>query len=114
TALRILLIGQSVNVAVGSVGFILIMVGRTGWDLTVYAGSFLLDLVLAFVLAPRFGAEGAATAQAVTLAASNAVRLWLVWRFVKIQPFNRHYARLAIPTAIAGAVMLAVHLVLRH
>ena len=46
-ALRILLIGQIVNVAVGSVGFILIMVGRTGWDLIVYAGSFLLDLTVA-------------------------------------------------------------------
>src|SRR2546426_4124800 len=49
TALRILLIGQAVNVATGSVGFILIMVGRTGWDLLVYAGSFLLDLVMAFL-----------------------------------------------------------------
>src|SRR5207249_3264345 len=38
TQLRILLVGQAVNVAVGSVGFILIMVGRTGWDLAVYAG----------------------------------------------------------------------------
>src|SRR5439155_13057555 len=40
TALRILLIGQSVNVATGSVGYILLMVGRTGWDLPVHAGSF--------------------------------------------------------------------------
>src|SRR5205807_10319624 len=37
TALLILLIGQLANVSVGAVGFILIMVGRTGWDLTVYA-----------------------------------------------------------------------------
>jgi len=113
TALRILLIGQSINVAVGSVGFILIMVGRTGWDLVVYAGSFVLDLVLAFALAPKFGAEGAATAQAITLAVSNAVRLVLVWRFVRIQPFNRYYARLAIPAAIGAAVMIAVHLALQ-
>jgi O-antigen/teichoic acid export membrane protein len=109
TAVRILLIGQTVNVAVGSVGFILIMVGRTGWDLVVYAGSFLLDLTVALILAPRFGAEGAATAQAVTMVASNLGRLYLVWRFVHIQPFNRHYARLAIPGAAAAATMLAVH-----
>jgi O-antigen/teichoic acid export membrane protein len=38
--LRILLIGQTVNVSVGAAGFVLIMVGRTGWDLTVYASSF--------------------------------------------------------------------------
>ena len=112
TALRVLLIGQAVNVAVGSVGFILIMVGRTGWDLVVYAGSFTLDLLLAFVLAPRFGAEGAAIAQAVALAASNVLRLYLVWRFVHIQPFDRHYTRLLVPTVPAAAVMTAVHVAL--
>ncbi len=112
TALRILLIGQSVNVAVGSVGFILIMVGRTGWDLIVYAGSFVLDLLVALLLVPKFGANGAATAQAVTLTVSNAVRLWLVWRFVRIQPFSRAYARLAIPAAAGLVTMVAMHLLL--
>ena len=114
TALRILLIGQTVNVAVGSVGFILIMVGRTGWDLSVYATSFALDLAVAFLLAPHLGAKGAATAQAITLVVSNAARLYLVWRFVHIQPFNRHYFRLAIPTAAGGLVMVGVHVALRH
>ena len=114
TALRILLVGQAVNVAVGSVGFILIMVGRTGWDLAVYAVSFALDLALAFVLAPRFGAEGAAVAQAATLALSNFARLYLVWRFVRIQPFDRQYARLLIPAIPAAAAMILVHMVLRN
>jgi len=113
-ALRILLIGQSVNVATGSVGYILLMVGRTGWDLAVYAGSFLLDLGAAFLLAPHLHTNGAAIAQALTLSASNAVRLYLVWRFVHIQPFNRKYARLAIPAIAGGLVMLGTHLALRH
>ncbi|TMK85786.1 MAG: hypothetical protein E6G44_06005 [Actinobacteria bacterium] len=113
TALRILLIGQTVNVAVGSVGFILIMVGRTGWDLMVYAASFILDLGVAFALAPRLGMEGAAIAQAVTMIASNGGRLYLVWRFVHIQPFDRHYLRLAVPAACSAVVMIAVHLTLR-
>jgi O-antigen/teichoic acid export membrane protein len=111
-ALRILLIGQAVNVATGSVGFILIMVGRTGWDLTVYAGSFLLDLAVAFSLVPHVGAEGAAVAQAVTLVVSNVARLYLVWRFVRIQPFDRHYARLGIPAILGGLAMLGAHLLL--
>jgi O-antigen/teichoic acid export membrane protein len=114
TALRILLIGQFVNVAVGSVGFILIMVGRTGWDLIVYAGSFLLDLTVSLILAPKLGPNGAAIAQAVTLTVSNAVRLALVWRFVRIQPFGRAYAKLAIPAAAGLAVMVGAHLLLRN
>jgi O-antigen/teichoic acid export membrane protein len=110
TALRILLIGQFVNMATGGVGFILIMVGRTGWDLAVYAVTFVLDVAVALVLARRLGAEGAAIAQSLTLVASKAARTWLVWRFVRIQPFDRHYARIGIPAAIGGVAMLAVHL----
>ncbi len=107
--LRVLLIGQIVNVSVGAAGFILIMVGRTGWDLLVYALSFMLDLVVAIALVPHLGPMGAAIAQTSALVVSNSLRLWLVWRFVRIQPYDRYYARLLIPTAIGGAVMLVVH-----
>ena len=110
--LRVLLIGQAVNVSVGAAGFVLIMVSRTGWDLVVYAASFALDLVIAIVLVPHLGPMGAAIAQACALVFSNALRLYLVWHFVRIQPYDRYYARLLIPTAIGAAVMLGVHAVL--
>jgi O-antigen/teichoic acid export membrane protein len=110
--LRILLIGQIVNVSVGAAGFILIMVGRTGWDLLVYASSFALDLGVAVALVPSLGPKGAAIAQATTLVFSNAFRLLLVWRFVRIQPYNRYYVRLAIPAAIGAVAMIGVHSVL--
>jgi O-antigen/teichoic acid export membrane protein len=109
TALRILLAGQIVNVAVGSVGFILIMVGRTGWDLAAYAATFVLDLVVALTLAPRLGIEGAAIAQALAMVVSNVGRLYLVWRFVRIQPFDHHYLRLGVPAAAAAAAMVGAH-----
>jgi O-antigen/teichoic acid export membrane protein len=111
TALRILIVGMIVPVCVGTVGFILIMVGRTGWDLLVYAGSFAIDIGIAIALArPEvLGIEGAAIAQAVTLTLSALARLYLVRRFVGIWPFDRHFLRLAIPTAAGAAVMLGVH-----
>lgn len=110
--LRILLIGQAVNVSVGAVGFILIMVGRTGVDLGVYAASFLLDLVLAVVLVPRFGTEGAAIAQTVTIGLSNTLRVALVWRYVGIQPFDRAYAKLLVPAAACLGAMLGANAIL--
>jgi len=73
TALLILLAGQFVNIATGSVGFVLIMVGRTGWDLIVYAGSLIMNLGIAFWLCPRYGMEGAAIANAATFAVSIAL-----------------------------------------
>jgi O-antigen/teichoic acid export membrane protein len=111
TALLILLAGQFVNVLTGSVGFVLIMVGRTGWDLIVYGASLALNLVMAFALAPRYGLTGAAIANAVTFALSKWARLALVKRFVDIQPYDRHYFRLIPPTAAAAAAMVAVHAV---
>ena len=111
-ALRIMLLGQTVNVAVGAAGFVLIMAGRTGWDLLIYIGSFALDVLVAVALVPHFGMVGAATAQATTLAVSNAVRLLLVWRFVRIQPFDRRYVRLLAPAAIGLVATAAIHAVL--
>ncbi|MDQ3660955.1 MAG: oligosaccharide flippase family protein [Actinomycetota bacterium] len=109
TALLVLLAGQFVNVATGGVGFVLIMVGRTGWDLAVYAASLALNLGLAFLLAPRYGIEGAAIANAVTFALSKWARLALVARFVNIQPYDRNYLRLLAPTMIGLAVTWVVH-----
>jgi O-antigen/teichoic acid export membrane protein len=108
-ALLLLLAGQFVNVATGSVGFVLIMVGRTGWDLLVYAGSLLIDLALAVWLCSRYGMEGAAVANAVTFALSKWARLALVRRFVRIQPYDWAYARLLLPSAAAAAAMWLVH-----
>jgi O-antigen/teichoic acid export membrane protein len=110
--LRILLIGQIVNVSVGAAGFVLIMVGRTTWDLIVYASSFAVDVVIAVLLVPHLGPKGAAIAQATTLVFSNLFRLSLVWRFVHIQPYDRDYARLLVPAALGALTMIGVHSVL--
>lgn len=112
TALRVVLVGQCVNVAVGGVGFILVMVGRTGWDLVVYAFSFLLDLGVAVALSPVLGMEGAAVAQTLTMVASNLGRLYLVWRFVRIQPFGPAHLRLLGPAAVGAVVTGLAHALL--
>jgi O-antigen/teichoic acid export membrane protein len=106
-ALRILIVGMIVPVIVGTVGFILIMAGRTGWDLAVYVASFAIDVGVAFALArPEvFGIRGAAIAQALTLSFSAVARLLLVRRFLGIWPFDADYARLIVPTALGGVAM---------
>ena len=89
-ALRILIVGMIVPVMVGTVGFILIMAGRTGWDLLVYVGGFAIDIGLALALArpDALGIRGAAIAQAATLTFSAIARLLLVRRFLGIWPFD--------------------------
>lgn len=111
TALRILIVGMIVPVMVGTVGFILIMAGRTGWDLVVYVGSFALDVALAVWLArpEELGMRGAAVAQAVTLTVSAVARLLLVRRFLGIWPFDVGYLRLVPPALLGGVAMAAAH-----
>jgi O-antigen/teichoic acid export membrane protein len=111
-ALRILILGMIVPVLVGTVGFILIMVGRTGWDLLVYLAGFAIDIGLAYALIPSLGIKGAAIAQAVTLSFSAGARLLLVRHFVRIWPFDRHFLRLVVPTAIGAAVMIGLDLLI--
>jgi O-antigen/teichoic acid export membrane protein len=113
-ALRILIVGMAVNVTVGTVGFILIMAGRTGWDLTLYLCGFAIDVSVALALAGpnSLGIRGAATAQAVTLTFSAIARLLLVRRFLGIWPFDRKWLRLAVPALLGALTMGLAHAVM--
>jgi O-antigen/teichoic acid export membrane protein len=110
-ALRILIAGMIVPVMVGTVGFVLIMAGRTGWDLLVYVASFGLDVAVAFALArpEALGIRGAAIAQALTLTFSAIARLLLVRRFLGIWPFDAGYLRLVPAALLGGLAMAAAH-----
>lgn len=113
-ALRILIVGMIVPVMVGTVGFILIMAGRTGWDLLVYLGGFVIDVGLAMALArPEvLGVRGAAVAQAATLTFSAVARLILVRRFLGIWPFDANHLRLIVPTCVGALGIVGAHAVL--
>jgi O-antigen/teichoic acid export membrane protein len=107
TPLRIMLAGQTVNVATGGVAFVLIMVGLTGLDLLDNLLAAVVLVALAAPLASAEGPTGAAIASATALAGVNALRLWQVWRKVGIQPFDAAYARLLIPAAGCAAAAAA-------
>lgn len=83
--LLILLVGQMVNSAAGSVGFLLNMTGHereTMWGMAVAAG---LNIVLNLVLIPVWGIQGAAAATAISMIVWN-VLLW--WRVRKVLGIN--------------------------
>src|SRR4029453_619240 len=96
-----------VPVMVGTVGFILIMAGRTGWDLAIYLGAFVIDIgiALAFAGPGGIGIRGAALAQALTLTFSAIARLLLVRRFLGIWPFDGPWLRLLLPGGGGGDTM---------
>lgn len=109
TPLRIMLVGQAVNVATGSVAAVLIIVGRTGLDLVDNLVANILLVGIALLLVSRYGPTGAAIASAVAIAGVNLLRVAQVNRHVKIQPFARSQLPLAVPAVVCLAVALAVH-----
>jgi len=68
----IIAVGLLARAAVGPVERLLNMLGERRSCAQVYAGMFLLNLVLCLLLIPHFGATGAAIASAVTLVVESA------------------------------------------
>jgi O-antigen/teichoic acid export membrane protein len=108
-ALRILLAGHAVNVATGSVAFVLIMTGFTGLDLLDNALGIALLVGLAVPLTAAFGIEGTAVAAAVSISALNVLRLVQVGRRVGIQPYERAYMGLILPAGAAALAAVGAH-----
>ncbi len=85
-ALRILLLGQLVNAATGSVGAMLTMTGHERQAAVVAGSAAIGQIGLSLLLIPRFGADGAAVANALSLSLSNLAMAALVWKTLKIVP----------------------------
>jgi O-antigen/teichoic acid export membrane protein len=77
--LAILTVGQLINSATGSVGFLLMMTGYEQDTARGMAIAAVSNIVLNLVLVPLWGTKGAALASAITLVIWN-VLLWLAVR----------------------------------
>lgn len=80
TSLHILLVSQWVNVAAGSVGYLMIMTGHQRQATAVLAVAAIVNVMLNSVLIPRLGMEGAAVATASTVIAWNIALAWYLRR----------------------------------
>lgn len=76
--LLILLLGQFINSAAGSVGLILNMTGHEKITAKGMAIALITNVVLNFTLIPFLGIHGAATASAISMALWNAILWWIV------------------------------------
>lgn len=76
--LQVLAIGQFINVATGSVGYLLTMSGHEKDLRNTVLVSGPAAIALAFILVPLFGAMGGAIATAIAIATQNLVAVWWV------------------------------------
>lgn len=80
--------GELINAGVGSVGYILMMTGRSKIILLNSSILCALNILLNYMLIPRYGIIGAGIATGLSIALINILRLAEVYYFLKIHPYK--------------------------
>lgn len=88
-ALLILCSSMLVVTACGMVNMVLIMAGKSFWNLMVVLIAFAINLSLDILLIPTHGVLGAAIAWAAALLVGNLLPLSLVQHWYRLHPFGR-------------------------
>jgi len=87
SALLILLVGQVVNALCGSVGIYLNMTGKQKSFQLILVSALILNIVLNYVLIPKFGMVGAAIATSASMILWNITAVVYVYKKDKIKIF---------------------------
>jgi len=106
-------LGQLVNCAVGSVGYLLLMSGNQRRLVRIQVVTAVVTVGCCLLMVPRWGLAGAAIAMAVGNAGSNAWCLWEVKRVLGLFPYTRGYWRLTPPALASVAAAVGLRIALR-
>ena len=100
-------LGQLINCATGSVGYLLLMSGNQRRLFKVQATMTVVMVIINIVAIPRWGIVGAAVATALATIGTNLWSLREVRSALGFTPYNRGYARI-VPAAVAMVVTTAL------
>jgi len=109
-ALEVLGFTMLAATAVGTVDMVLLMGGKSSWNLINTVVGLSSNIILNLVLIPRFGGTGAAIAWSSSILFTNLAPLAQVWKFLGMHPFGRGFPKVVLA---AGAAYGALGLVLR-
>ena len=101
-------IGQVVNCATGSVGYLLLMSGNQRRLIKVQFVMAAISVLVNLALIPILGIVGAAVAAATINVAGNLWNLAEVRKALRISPYNRSYYALAIPAVVTIATVIGL------
>lgn len=105
TAVVILSLAMLLDMATGPVQTVLLMAGKSSWNLISMAATLVVNAGLNIVLIPWLGITGAALAWAASIVVQNVIPLLQVWLVMGLHPFSR--ALLAAALGSIGCVGLA-------
>lgn len=105
TALAILLFGQMISVAFGSIGTILQMTGK---HVKVLKINFLqAGIVVGFMfwLIPKYGLVGAAISSSIGVILSNIFNYTLVYKSFKFIPYKNDFIKIGLVLTLSAAIL---------
>jgi O-antigen/teichoic acid export membrane protein len=100
SSLEILAVTMLIATGIGPVDMVLLMGGRSFWNLVNVIAALTVNIGLSFLLIPRIGIAGAAVAWAGSIVINNVAPLAEVRAFLRVHPFGRGF-----PVA-SGAALL--------
>jgi O-antigen/teichoic acid export membrane protein len=102
--LAVLAMAMLAVVATGMLQSIMLMGGKSSWQVWTKSFALALSLSLNLTLVPRFGAPGAAAVFAVVVIVDAAAAAWLVHRGLRVHLAPRQLvSAMALPTVVFGA-----------
>lgn len=107
-ALRILSLAMAIALTAGTVQTIVLMGGRSRWQLADKSIALVVNVALNVALVPSLGIEGAALAWAITIVIDTALVAYQVQKLMGVRPDARRLAASACVALGAAAVPLLV------
>lgn len=101
----ILSVSMLVASACGLVDSVVIMAGRTSWNLATTLLALAVNVIVDLLLIPGHGILGAAIGWCAAILVSNVVPLLLAWRGLRLHPMGRS---LALAVLVCGVCFLAL------
>jgi len=95
TALILITLGQVINSIFGPVGYINIMTGHPRFELISAVSALIVNVILNIFLIVPYGINGAAIATAISLLTRNILSFVLMYKILKIHPYNKSYLNIA-------------------
>jgi O-antigen/teichoic acid export membrane protein len=112
-SLSVLSLAMGLATAAGTVQTILLMGGRSTWQLADKSAALALNIALDLLLVPVWGIEGAAVAWAVTILADTALVVHQVQHLMGVRPRGRHVGiAAAVSVGAVGTIAVASRLLL--
>jgi O-antigen/teichoic acid export membrane protein len=106
--LLVISLGEMVSASCGLVGNLIVMSGRPKVAFINSFVSFIIVLLLCFMLIPAYGILGAAFSYALSVVLMNFVRVSEIYYFEKLQPFNISYLKPMISALIGFGIVESI------